>query len=154
LFLLGVHAAHAQGCVTPSIGVTLGNESGQGRASFGASLGCLAACDPIGAELDVVYAPSFFGNADPLGDNSVTTVMGTFVFAGGSAGRYYGRRGGQPTVRPYVSGGLGVMHEISTGRDRLASVATTSAPISAPASLARRAPVSACAAASATSGIC
>lgn len=113
-FLLSVHAAHAQGYVAPSIGVTLANESAQGRASFGADFGWLSPRDPVGVELDVVYAPSFFGNAGRYGDNSVTTVMANVMLAGGRGGRYgfSRRRGG--SVRPYISGGAGVMHEVST----------------------------------------
>jgi len=112
--LLTVHAAHAQGYIAPSIGVTLANPSGDGRATFGADVGFLSLRDPIGVELGVVYAPSFFGNVGRYGENSVTTVMGNFVFAGGSDGGRYGRRRGGGSVRPYVSGGLGVMHEVST----------------------------------------
>ena len=33
--LVGVHTAHAQGFVSPSLGVTLANASGEGRADFG-----------------------------------------------------------------------------------------------------------------------
>ena len=112
--LLTVHAAHAQGYIAPSIGVTLANPSGQGRASFGADVGWLSPRDPIGVDLDVVYAPSFFGNAGPYGDNSVTTVMANFMLAGGNEGRGYGFGRRRATVRPYVSAGVGVMHEIST----------------------------------------
>ena len=113
-FFLSVHAAHAQGYLAPSLGVLLGNESGQGRATFGADAGWLAPRDPIGVELDVVYAPSFFGNLGTLGDNSVTTVMANVMIAGGGNG-YRGRgRGRGAWVRPYVSGGLGVMHEVTT----------------------------------------
>jgi hypothetical protein len=112
--LLTVHAAHAQGYVAPSLGVTLANASGEGRADFGAALGWLSRRDPIGIEIDAVYAPSFFGSAGPYGDNSVTTVMGNVVVAGGGVGRYrFGGRG-RSSVRPYLSGGVGVMHEVST----------------------------------------
>lgn len=114
-FLLTVQAAHAQGYIAPSIGVTLANSSGQGRATFGADLGWLSLRDPIGLELDAVYAPSFFGNAGRYGDNSVTTVMGNVILAGGGSGGRYGWRRRGASVRPYVSGGIGVMHEISTG---------------------------------------
>jgi hypothetical protein len=113
--LLMVHQAHAQGFVEPSLGVTLANASGQGRANIGVAAGFLAPRDPIGAELDVVYAPSFFGNAGGLGDNSVTTVMANIIVAGGHPGGrgFVGKR--PPSLRPYVSGGAGVMHEVSTG---------------------------------------
>jgi len=112
--LVSVHTVHAQGFIAPSLGVTLANNSGEGRADFGAAFGWVAPRDPIGVELDLVYAPSFFGGAGVYGENSVTTVMGNVIFAGVSEGRYgYGRRRGS-FVRPYVSGGAGVMHEVVT----------------------------------------
>lgn len=112
--LISVHAAHAQGFVAPSIGVIFANPSAQGRASFGLDLGWLSPRDPIGLDLDVVYAPSFFGNAGPYGDNSVTTVMGNVMIAPGDSGRYGRWRGRASSVRPYLSGGVGVMHEVVT----------------------------------------
>jgi len=115
--LLTAHAAHAQGYIAPSLGVTLANASGEGRASFGGDLGWLSPRDPFGAEVDIVYAPSFFGNAGRYGDNSVTTVMLNVLLAGGHDGgrRGFGRHRGLSSVRPYLSGGVGVMHEVSTG---------------------------------------
>jgi len=112
--LVSVHTVHAQAFVAPSLGVTLANESGEGRADFGAAFGWISPRDPIGVELDVVYAPSFFGGAAVYGGNSVTTIMGNVIFAGGGEGRYgfYRRRGS--FVRPYVSGGAGMMHEVVT----------------------------------------
>jgi hypothetical protein len=116
LILLTVHPAHAQGYVEPSLGASFANPSAQGRANFGVDLGWLSTRDPIGLDLSVVYSPSFFGNAGPYGSNSVTTVMGDVIFAPGGqrGGRYgVGRRGApSSSVRPYVSGGMGVMHEV------------------------------------------
>jgi opacity protein-like surface antigen len=68
---------------------------------------------PVGVELDVTYAPDFFGSGGPFGQNSVTTAMINVVIAGGSQ-RYgfFGR--GRSNVRPYASGGVGVMHEVVT----------------------------------------
>ena len=101
--LVSVHTAHAQGFVSPSLGVTLANESGEGRADFGAAFGWVDPRAPIGVELDIVYAPSFFGGAGVYGANSVTTVMGNVIVAGGDSGRYgFGRRRAA-SVRPYVS---------------------------------------------------
>jgi outer membrane protein with beta-barrel domain len=111
---VNVHTAHAQGFVAPSLGVTLANASGEGRADFGAAFGWVAPREPIGVELDVVYAPSFFGGSGTYGANSVTTVMGNVIIAGGTGGRYgFGRRRAM-SVRPYASGGVGVMHEVVT----------------------------------------
>jgi Outer membrane protein beta-barrel domain len=115
--LLTAATAHAQGYVAPSLGVTFANPSAQGRADFVADLGWLSTRDPLGVELDVMYAPSFFGNEGPYGQNSVTTVMANIVLAGGSGGRYgFGRRRSS-SVRPFLSGGIGVMHEVVTTSD-------------------------------------
>jgi len=103
-------AARAQGYLAPALGVTFGNPSAQGRANFVADLGWLSR-QPVGVELDVMYAPSFFGSDGPYGQNSVTTVMGNVIFAGSGGGGYGRRYGGRSSVRPYVSGGFGVMHE-------------------------------------------
>jgi hypothetical protein len=106
-------SADAQGYVAPSLGVVFANPSAQGRADFIADLGWLSRFEPLGFELDVMYAPSFFGNQGPYGENSVTAGMANVVVAGGGGGRYgFGRR--RTALRPYVSGGVGVMHEVVT----------------------------------------
>jgi outer membrane protein with beta-barrel domain len=115
--LLTANAAAAQGYVTPSIGFTFANPSAQGRADFVADLGWVSPRDPFGVELDVMYAPSFFGNEGPYGQNSVTTVMGNVIVAGGGGGGGgygFGRRRRLSSVRPYLSGGIGVIHEVVT----------------------------------------
>jgi hypothetical protein len=110
---LGAPSADAQGYVIPSLGVVFANQSAQGRADFIADLGWLSRFEPIGFELDVMYAPSFFGNQGPYGENSVTTAMANIIVAGGGSGRYgSGRR--RTLLRPYLSGGAGVMHEVVT----------------------------------------
>jgi hypothetical protein len=103
----------ADGYLSPALGVTFGNPSAQGRADFVVDLGWLPRREPLGVELDVMYAPSFFGNAGPYGENNVTTIMGNVIIAGGSEPRFFGRRGGS-SVRPYLSGGIGIMHETVT----------------------------------------
>src|SRR5207237_1117229 len=87
-----IHAApaRAQGFVAPSLGVVFANPSAQGRADFGVDLGWLPSYVPVGIDLDVVYAPSFFGNQGPYGQNSVTTVMGNVMIAGGGRGVDFG----------------------------------------------------------------
>jgi len=113
-FFLDPAAADAQAYVTPSLGVTFGNPSAQGRADFVADLGWIPRTEPIGLELDVTYAPSFFGNQGPYGQNSVTTVMGNVVIAGGSARRSGFFAPSRSSTRPYVSGGIGILHEVVT----------------------------------------
>ncbi|HEY2908153.1 MAG TPA: outer membrane beta-barrel protein [Vicinamibacterales bacterium] len=110
--LAAPRVARADGYLSPALGVTFGNPSAQGRADFVVDLGWLPRREPLGVELDVTYAPSFFGNAGPYGDNNVTTFMGNVIFAGGTE-QQFGRRGGS-SMRPYVSGGIGVMHETVT----------------------------------------
>jgi Outer membrane protein beta-barrel domain len=112
LIFLFAPSADAQGYVTPSIGVVFGNPSARGQADFIVDVGWLSRIEPLGFELDVMYAPSFFGNQGPYGENSVTTYMANVVVAGGGGGRYgAGRR---TSFRPYLSGGIGVMHEVVT----------------------------------------
>jgi hypothetical protein len=117
--LFTAHPAHAQGYVSPSLGASFANPSAQGRANFGLDLGWLSTNDPIGLEVDTVYAPSFFGNAGPYGDNSVTTVMGNVMFAPGESGGPYSVRRRARSVRPYLSGGIGVMREVVTSPSRV-----------------------------------
>ena len=105
-------SANAQGYVTPSLGVVFGNPSARGQADFVVDVGWLSRVEPLGFELDVMYAPSFFGTQGPYGENSVTTYMANVVVAGGGGGRFGARRG--TTVRPYLSGGVGIMHEVVT----------------------------------------
>jgi hypothetical protein len=112
-FFLIAPPANAQGYVTPSLGVVFGNPSARGQADFVVDVGWLSRVEPLGFELDVMYAPSFFGTQGPYGENSVTTYMANVVVAGGSGGRFGGRRR-TTTVRPYLSGGVGIMHEVVT----------------------------------------
>jgi hypothetical protein len=113
VIVLGAAAnARAAGYISPGVGVTFGNPSAVGRADFVADFGWLPR-EPLGAEVDFMYAPSFFGNNGPFGQNSVTTVMGNIILAGsGDRGGY--RRRSQSAVRPYLSGGLGLLHETVT----------------------------------------
>ncbi len=113
---LSAPSADAQGYVAPSLGAVFGNPSAEGRADLVVDLGWLSHFEPIGFELDVMYAPSFFGNEGPYGQNSVTTAMANVVLAAGGVGggRYGIRRGGGVIFRPYLSAGAGVMHEIVT----------------------------------------
>jgi hypothetical protein len=108
---LAAPTARADVYVGPGIGVAFGNPSARGLADF-----VLDACwlyqEPIGVEMDTTFAPSFFGNQGPYGANSVTTVMWNVVMAAREAGPRLPRglhRG--RTTRPYISGGLGLIHE-------------------------------------------
>jgi hypothetical protein len=102
-------SAHADGYISPFIGVNFGNPSGNGRADFGFNAGYMGA-GIIGGELDFGYAPSFFGNQGTYGSNYVTDVMGNLII-GIPVGGTWG-----PGVRPYGTIGLGLLHEqVSAG---------------------------------------
>lgn len=106
--------ASADWLFTPFLGATFGGSANVGDVSgeafkdeferklnYGASL---ASGGPIGFEIDFGYSPNFFGVSDNssrinlVGDGNVTTLMGNLLISGASG-----------PVRPYVSGGLGVI---------------------------------------------
>src|SRR5712692_10292991 len=101
--------ALADGYVSPSVGVNFGNNSGNGRANFGVAAGWMGA-GIAGAELDVGYAPNFFGSQGDFGSNNVLTVMGNLI-VGVPAGGTHGAG-----VRPYGTLGVGLMRTQVNGR--------------------------------------
>ncbi len=103
-------AASADTYLAPFLGVNFANNSGDGRSNFGANGGWMAN-GIIGAEFDLGYAPSFFGNQGLFGSNSVLDVMGNII-VGVPAGR--SRHGG--SVRPYGTLGFGLLRsEVNAG---------------------------------------
>jgi hypothetical protein len=111
-------AARADGYIGPGLGVTFGDSSARGLSNV-----VLEACwlyqQPIGLEVDTTFAPGFFNNQASYGSNSVTTIMGNVVIAAREEGPPLPRgihRGG--TMRPYISGGLGSIHESTNAPDR------------------------------------
>jgi opacity protein-like surface antigen len=94
--------ARAEGFVSPFLGVNFGDEPNDGRTVYGVSAGGMGG-GIIGGEFDFGYAPSFFGDADVFGSNNLMTLQGNLIIGipiGGQTG------GG---VRPYVTGGLGII---------------------------------------------
>ena len=85
----------------------------ENRASYGASLSWMGA-GVIGFEVDFGWAPNFFQPTEgddnfEYGDSNVTTLMGNLILGipiGGQTG--FG-------IRPYVSGGLGIMASRADG---------------------------------------
>jgi hypothetical protein len=72
------------------------------KLHYGAALTWLSSAG-VGIEVDFGYAPTFFEPGDDEffeldSEGSVTTLMGNLVLGGGGSG-----------VKPYVSGGLGLM---------------------------------------------
>ncbi len=109
--VLAPSQARAEGFFVPWAGVNFGTGVGDvrfaddvanGRASFGVSAGRMGG-GVIGGEMDFGYSPSFFGTEDEFGSNTVITAMGNLIVGiplGGQSG---------PGVRPYVTGGLGLI---------------------------------------------
>lgn len=110
--------ASADWLFTPFVGGVFGGKANFGdfnnfddeferRVTFGGSLGWMGA-GIIGAEVDFGYTPNFFENTEgsgdfAFGDSNVTTLMGNLILGapvGGQTG---------PGIRPYASGGLGLI---------------------------------------------
>jgi hypothetical protein len=94
--------ARADGYVSPFLGVNFNNNSGNGRANFGADFGWMGA-GIAGFEADLGYAPNFFGSAGSFGDNHVLTAMGNLIVGAPVGGTH---RAG---ARPYFTIGAGVV---------------------------------------------
>jgi hypothetical protein len=93
--------ARADGYVTPWIAVNAVNETDDGRGGFGVTAGYMGA-GIFGFEADVGYASDFFGPSQ-FGQGYAITAMGNAILGipiGGDHGA---------GVRPFVSGGLGLL---------------------------------------------
>src|SRR4030095_13128853 len=94
--------ARADGFVSPWVSANAGSNFDNGRAGFGLNGGWMGA-GIIGGELDFGWSPSFFGNKNDFGDNSVIDLMGN-VIVGVPFGGTHGAG-----IRPFVSGGVGLI---------------------------------------------
>jgi len=94
--------ARAEGYVSPWAGIAFGSSADNSRGMFGVDAGGMGA-GIIGGEVDFGYSPSFFGTENDFGHNTVIDLMGN-VIVGVPIG---GTRGAG--VRPYVTGGLGLL---------------------------------------------
>ena len=95
--------ARADWLFTPYVGANVGGDTEKNTVNFGGSLGFMGA-GVFGFEIDFGYSPNFFDNDEvtSIGGN-VTSLMGNVIIGipiGGQSG------GG---VRPYVSGGAGLI---------------------------------------------
>jgi opacity protein-like surface antigen len=107
LVLMAAAPARAQAYFAPFIGYDFGGDAGtcpsiltdcsEKKGSYGVAIGALAG-GIFGIEEDIGYAPDFFGKSESFGDNSVLSAMTNLVVAIPAG-----------PVRPYVSGGLGLM---------------------------------------------
>jgi opacity protein-like surface antigen len=103
LLCVSASTARADGLIVPFMGVTFGGDTTENRFVYGAALG-FTGNGPVGFEVDFGYSPNFFGGSDEAfdfdGKLNITTLMANIVIGGSPHG------GG---VRPYVSGGAGLM---------------------------------------------
>jgi len=125
--------ASADWLFTPFVGGVFGGRANFGdfnnfddeferRVTFGGSLGWMGS-GIIGAEVDFGYTPNFFENTSgsgdfDFGDSNVTTLMGNLILGapiGGQTG---------PGIRPYASGGLGLIRTQVDGLDFFDSLDT------------------------------
>ena len=127
--------ASADWLFTPYIGMNWGGSAGftqsdadfddefERRANFGASLAWMGA-GAVGFEVDFGYSPNFFetttGDADfAFGDSNVTTLMANLTL-----GAPFGGQQGFG-IRPYASGGLGLIKSRIDDPDDLFEVNST-----------------------------
>jgi opacity protein-like surface antigen len=115
LGLMTPAAANAQTFITPFAGVTFGADSPGEQFSTGASL--LFMGNVAGFELEFGYTPDFFKESDEItlvGDSNVTSLSANLVIG----------VGGGP-VRPYVTGGVGLLRShITSAEDFFDEVST------------------------------
>jgi len=115
-------AARADGYVTPWIGAGGASSGNSTRASFGVTSGYMGA-GVFGFEGDFAYAPEFFGAPEIFGSNNALTGMGNFILGipfGGTHGA---------GVRPFVSGGLGIIRTHIEGSDLIELSRTNTSPL-------------------------
>ena len=117
-FLLVTAPVYADGFIVPSIGVNFGGDAGStlvgatedsSKVTYGVAAGYMGK-GIFGVEEDFSYSPSFFGKGGPIATTRVFTLM-TNVIVGIPIGGQTGSG-----VRPYVSGGLGLINRnVETG---------------------------------------
>lgn len=112
VFLCALPApARADFFMTPFAGVTFGGNSADGEGAYGTSLTWMGA-GVFGFEFDFAYHPDIFNINDSFSpDIKASTVMGNLVVGapfGGDTGR---------GVRPYFSGGGGLIRTASARTD-------------------------------------
>jgi opacity protein-like surface antigen len=126
VFTAAAPSASADWLFTPFVGANFGGDADFGdfddfddeaerRIDFGASLGWMGA-GIVGFEVDFGWSPNFFentiGDADfGFGDSNVTTLMANLLVGvpvGGQTG---------PGIRPYGSGGIGLIRSHVDGGD-------------------------------------
>jgi len=116
LVVVGILAAatpaRADGFIIPSAGVVFGGDSGTtlggaidagSRTTWSIAMGGMGG-GVLGLDEDISFTPNFFGQGGNIGSTRVVTAMSNLLIGvpfGGQSG------GG---VRPYVTGGVGLIH--------------------------------------------
>jgi opacity protein-like surface antigen len=104
--------AHADGFLSPNIGVNFSGDLDDAKFVYGAGLGFMGG-GIFGLEVDFAYSPEFFeaddGDIDFIDDSNLTTLMFN-VIVGVPIG---GQQG--PGIRPYGTIGLGLVRSSITG---------------------------------------
>jgi opacity protein-like surface antigen len=104
--------ARADWLLTPYLGVNFGGDAEGQHITYGGSIGYMGA-GIIGFEFDGSFAPDMLdvddGVALDVGESNVTTLMGNLIIGAPI--------GGQAAVRPYVSGGAGLIRTSVTTVD-------------------------------------
>ena len=114
--LLSAVPAHADGFISPTVGVNFGGDAGGtlrsaasgaanqgGKINFGAAFGWMGK-GVIGIEEDVSYSPNFFGDGGNISKSRVVTAMTNLIIGAPIGGQHGGG------IRPYASGGVGLMN--------------------------------------------
>jgi opacity protein-like surface antigen len=120
LLVVGPASARADWLFTPNIGMGFGGDTPDNdKLTYGASIGWMGA-GILGWEADLAYTPQFFENntsdVDLVDTDNVTTAMFNMILGlpvGGQTG---------PGVRPYASGGFGVLKTHVSSNDQLFNV--------------------------------
>lgn len=100
--VLAAPAARADWFVSPLVGVNFGGDTNEDsrKPPVGLSLGYMGG-GIIGLETTFLYTPQFFNDEDLIGDNNVWSWMGNLIIGAPV--------GDAQQIRPYISGGVGVL---------------------------------------------
>jgi hypothetical protein len=109
--------ARADGYLSPWAGVNFGSNIDNGRTALGMNAGFMGG-GVVGLEAAFGYSPSFFGTENDFGHNTVIDLMGNIVIGipiGGTRGA---------GLRPYISGGAGLVRTQIDGNTLLGHVSS------------------------------
>ena len=103
--LVTAQPARADWLLTPFLGITFGADTPSQQVNYGFSAAVLGG-GVFGVEFDAALTPNFFdSDSNALQDGNVSTVMANVMVAAPMNGA---------PLRPYVSGGAGLIHAKAT----------------------------------------